>query len=257
MAYTLIFIRRESTDSNPYTLNLSKPVFYGALGALLGLPLIGFFLATFFLAPSYMDNEVTEIRTGYKESSAKLAALEETHKNILETHDFLQEELAKEREVRAEAEAHITIAESARAEAVSSAQELEKKLSDKDRELVFYQAFVKPQTEQKDLQCFNISATFKKGQLNYGVNFLRTDQKAKNKIKSTVKYRLLVGEDVIDLNEGREFVPPVHSQDMSMVKQNRLTGKFKASVPNEGLRILDIKAYDRSDRVIAHCWKAF
>ena len=71
-----------------------------------------------------------------------------------------------------------------------------------------------------------------------------------------MKFRLLTGANVLALNAKRNS-KPAYERDIQFTKQVRITGNFKANLNTEGLRVLDIKAYDKAQRVIAHCWKAF
>ena len=154
----------------------------------------------------------------------------------------------------------MTISETARTEAADKASAMEDQLLALQRSVKFYEQFMKPANEQAPMQCFNVEAGLANNKITYGVSFMKNDQKDKDKLSFTVAFRVLAGAKVELLDPVKAAAsPPLHERDANLTRDTRLTGNFKPGdepLP-EGLRLLDIKAYDNDNNVLAHCWKAF
>lgn len=256
MAYTIIFMRRDSTDSAPVTFTLSKVLFWLFAFASVLVPVGGFFVASFVLAPKYMQQEGVNVAKQLKQTTTQLKELTADYNKLATNHKNLEQQLSLEKEEHAKVQARVAIVESAHMEGVNKFQQLQEEAETLRSQVSFYEKFVKPVTDREDLQCFNITTKESSNGVKYGVNFMRTEQKPKEKITRTVKMKILTGVDMIDLRTQEQGDADV-VRTMTLTKSITLSGTIKTKLANEGLRILDIKAYDEKNNVTAHCWKAF
>lgn len=194
----------------------------------------------------------------------ELEGLKEDHNHLEEAYEGLEHEhqtlLTKYKKVsqeKAEAETRLSLSENAKGQSATRVQELESEVIKLERQVAFYEKLVTPETEEEVLQCFNISIKKKENKLTYGINFLKHDQKDQSRLETDVKLKVLYGENITNLQE-ETLSEKESSRDMWLTQSRRLRGSLQTSVPEQGLHILDIKAYSKEDgKIIAHCWKAF
>lgn len=255
MAYTLILMRRDRTDRKPVTVHLTYTRFWVLLVLLVGLPVAAFMVSYYLVAPAKLGADISQMQADRAEALATLAPLEEENDELKARVTQLQKTLQTERQQRAEAEARITIAETARYEGASRVGDMEEELISLRQSLKFYEELVRPKTERDLLKCFNISAEMKGKKLTYGINFLKNDTDNKDKIQVNVQMRILQGNAEMKTPETSE-VEPIQSRSLGFTNSYRLTGSFTYEPTGGGLRILDVRGLDEENRVIAHCWKA-
>lgn len=256
MAYIFTLVRRDRTDAPPWHLSLPVWGVRCVLLLVVALPFIAFFLGISVLAPVYMTQERANLKTEITRLEEYIHKFDNGFDDMEKENARLKEELRDERELRAAAEAKIAINEGARTEVQERLQELEEKNSELAKGMEFYEAFIRPATDRDELQCYNITAKYSRGKLAYGVNFLRTDRKAKTALETRVKFRVLAGGEVLNMSEGGE-AQANHTRPLKIKDAHRLNGSIAVKVPDQTLRVLDIKAYDAKDEILAHCWKAF
>ena len=257
MPYTFIIMTPDSTDTPSRTVTLSKLFVWLLVSILVIAPFATYFVTYYHIAPKMLIPEVGKLTATVKELEYELEIVKSENEVKTSENERLDVENAELRQASAEMETRISIAENARATATESLQKFEDEVFELRQSLNFYEAFVKPATESDILQCFNISITYKNKHLSYALNFLRTDQTIKQKINAVVKFRVLSGSNVLDLDIAAEEGQVNSEQKLSMVKDRRLKGKFPVTVPDGGLHVLDVRAYNKKNEVIAHCWKAF
>lgn len=219
-------------------------------------PSATYYLAYFVMAPNYLVKEAKI----YKE---ELGLLKNEHQelqfekeSLQITNEVLKVEGVTAREELGEISTRIEMTEKARSTTSERVQALEEDKLDLERRLSFYEKFITPDVDEEILQCFNISVRQEKGKLKYGINFLKKDQSNKTQLKTIVKMKVLYGSNILNLNEDKAYEADREVR-MNITKDRRLTGTIVAEVPEEGLHILDIKAYNEDNKVIAHCWKPF
>lgn len=256
MAYSIIIMRTDRPDKSSKMLTVPRLLLWGLVMWFFLAPMATFYFTYFEIAPTFLVKEAGQLSRSLKNVNHALADLRTENKTLLAENERLSAESSLDREQRAEAETKIAIAQNAKITATSRQQELEDKVYELEQALGFYEEFVKPATTKNILQCFNIKVTPTRNRLDYSVNFLRNDQKKKDKITGKVRFRVLSGDNVLNLEEN-DSMESVAVRDLSLKKDRVLRGKIMMELPEEGLRILDIKAYDTENNVIAHCWKAF
>lgn len=256
MAYTFIVLNTDRTDKGSRTFTVPKVALYFMMALVIFAPSAAYYVAYYVMAPNYLVKEAKI----YKD---QLDAITEEHDQAKLQNEMLKisnarlaEEGAEARERLSEISTRIEIAEKARSTTSDRVQELEEEKQDLERRLSFYEKFIAPDVDEEILQCFNISIRQQKGKLKYGINFLKKDQSDKTRLKTTVKMKVLYGSNILNLNEDTSYQAD-REVKMNIIKDRRLTGSLTADVPDSGLHILDIKAYNEEDKVIAHCWKPF
>jgi uncharacterized membrane-anchored protein YhcB (DUF1043 family) len=255
MPYTVTIIRRDRTDCAPTTLTLPRGLFWLLVISLVGLPIGLFYAVVAVLAPKYANDQVAEMKAAVEE----LEELQMEHTDVMSVHKQLKEAYDKIQQEQAEATARLTIAESARHEALQRMQTVSDENERLQKNLEFYKAFLKPVAEREDIQCYNIKLKNVKGGLSYGVSFMRTDPNKKtkqNRFAGYTKIRLLSGGQVLQLasTSGTE-ADATHK--LGFVKDYRVSGTLRVEIPPTGLRMFDVKAYDNNGSVVAQCWKSF
>jgi len=258
--FTLILMETHRTDKAPRSLHLSRGRLAWVIAAIIGLPLIGFALGMLLFAPLFLNEEAQTARRDADDAQIELRTLRQTEEDLLVQVVRLQEQLNAEQQARATAEARITIAETARAEAINRLQSLEGEVLQLGQRNAFFESFMTPQVDLDVLQCFNISAREEGNRVRYGVNFMKNDQSDRTRIAATVQFRVRTGEallnDSLNAEQRAETeLPILHTVDIAMTKDVRTTGSFEAELPDEGLKILDIRAIDAEGNALAHCWK--
>lgn len=257
--YTLIIMKKDSTERSPRTIHLS--VFVIGLMSLFffGLPVAGYVLFNKVVAPQQYESSLTETTENKEELLEQLTDAEAELTVLRIETDKLKTILADERKHRAESEARATIAETAKVATGQQIASTETELRTLQRKVAFYEDLLKPKTEQERLQCYNMSATYSKGKLRYAVSFLKND----NKDKATlgVKARMRVIPAVQTAQDGEADKPaaeyPVLStRSFSLTKAYTLSGNLNTTVDENMMHILDIEVKDTQNNLVAKCWQS-
>ncbi len=256
MSYTFIVLRTDRTDKGSKTFNISRWVLFFLCALVMFAPSISYYVAYYIVAPNFLVEEAKILGGEVKELTAEVEVLRSDNENYKINNELLKAEGITAREQLAEISTRIEISEKSRATTSIRVQELEEEKLDLERKLAFYEKFVTPDVDDEVLQCFNISLKQEGKKIKYGINFLKKDQNNKERLKTIVKMKVLYGSNILNLNEDVSYKVD-REVKMDITKDRRLTGSLVAELPGEGLHILDIKAYNDDNKVIAHCWKAF
>ncbi|MFT7144988.1 MAG: hypothetical protein ACI9TY_000834 [Alphaproteobacteria bacterium] len=219
-------------------------------------PSITYYVAYYIVAPNYLVKEAKILGKEVDILNAELLTLRADNENYKINNDLLKAEGITARDQLAEITTRIEISEKSKTTTGDRVQLLEQEKLGLERKLAFFETFVTPDVDEEVLQCFNISLTQQGKKIKYGINFLKKDQKDKERLKTIVKMKVLYGANILDMNEDTSYKAD-REVKMDITKDRRLTGSLTADVPKEGLHILDIKAFNDNNKVIAHCWKAF
>lgn len=257
MPYTFIVLTPDRTDKSSTTFSVPKLVVWFLIFLFfLSVP-ITYFASLHYFAPKFWNPKTGEMMVELESLREDFISLEIAHNEVTDTHKRLELTHKETLQLKNEAETRLALAENARTQSAKRVQELEEELVTVERKMAFYEKLVTPETEEDVLQCFNISIKKAENKLTYGINFLKHDQTDKSRVDTVVKFKVMYGESMLNLVEeaaieGDREVP------MSLTKTKRLRGSIVTNVPEEGLHVLDVKAYDKgTDKVVAHCWKAF
>ncbi|PPR19433.1 MAG: hypothetical protein CFH43_00193 [Proteobacteria bacterium] len=256
MAYTFIVLNTDRTDKGSKTFTVPKLALYLMMALVLFAPSVTYYIAYYIVAPNYLVKEAKIYKEELDTLREQHALLEAKAESLEINNGVLKAEGITAREQLSEITTRIEIAEQARSTTSDRVQELEEEKLDLERRLAFYEKFVTPEVDEEILQCFNISIRQEGKKLKYGINFLKKDQKDQTRLETTVKLKVLYGGSILNLNEDSS-IGSDRQVSMSITKDRRLTGSLSAEIPKDGLHILDVKAYTKDNKVIAHCWKPF
>ncbi|MFZ2619402.1 MAG: hypothetical protein WAX89_00825 [Alphaproteobacteria bacterium] len=257
MDFTVTIFRRDRTDMAPKTFYLSRWRLIGYFLLLVGLPVFGFWLSYSVVAPRMLNTDVAELRFTAQESSESAELLEARQEALVEENETLRIDLQNEKGLRAELEAKLAIAETARAEGSTKLAGLEGEVIDLRQKIVFFEQLTKPANEQAPLQCFNIDATLKDKTLTYAFTLMKNDGKNKAPMDVKVVLRAMVGAKALDMAKAEvEKMAPLQTKNTRLTFDSTIKGSVTLKDIPDGLRLLDIRAY-QGDKTVAHCWKAF
>lgn len=258
LAYTFIVLRTDRTDRGSKTFTVPRPVVIFLLFLMMLAPSATYYLAYYVMAPNYLVKEAKIYKEEARQLSSKVSRFQVENETLKIRNEQLQKEASSSREQLSEISTRIEIAEKARATTSARMQELEDVKLDLERQLAFYEKFITPDTQNEILQCFNITTRMQNNRLQYGINFLKKDQKDETLLRTKVSMKVFHGSSILSMTEDSANNLADREVDMNITKDRRLTGGLQVNnMSAEGLHILDIKAYDENNKVIAHCWKAF
>jgi hypothetical protein len=228
------------------------------MAALVLLPLGGFWVSYSWVGPARLGEDVRQLKETTKTARENESFFKAQYDVLVEENEKLRADLKEARSLLAEMDAKFTMVETARLEATDEAASAEEELLNLRRSVKFYEQLMKPTNEQAPLQCFNMDLRLNKGTVTYAVTFMKNNRKDTSSLSADVAFRVLAGANVMKLDPDEAAVgAPVHERRIKLTKDYRLTGKFRVKNLPAGVRLLDIKAYDNKNRVIAQCWKSF
>jgi hypothetical protein len=242
----------------PRTFHASRGRLVVLLSTLVLLPLVGFWISYSWIAPARLGEDVRQLKETTKTARENESFFKAQYDVLVEDNEKLRADLQEVRSLLAEMDAKFTMAETARLEAADEASGMEEELLNLRSSVKFYEQFMKPANQQAPLQCFNMTLRLSNGYLTYAMTFMKNDRKDTRKLSVDVAFRVLAGASAIELDPHEAAVgAPVHERRITLTKDYRLTGKFKVKSQAEGIRLLDVKAYDEKNTVVAQCWKSF
>jgi hypothetical protein len=251
VAYTINIIPNRSTSGKVTSFHMSGFWILFWIFTIFIWPVVAYYVAYNVVAPKIIGTEVADMAADIH----LLSEVESKNNKLINTNLKLTDSLAEERKYRAEAEARVAIVENARATATENLQKTEDIVFELKNRLSFYNALMEKSAEKAPLQCFNIQLDAKNNNLKYKVNFMIEDVDNKSKKTYNVKFRV-IGANRLSINT-MEDLPVAHARDITLKRDVHLTGNIKIEKSEDSLRILDIRAYDKSDKLAARCWKAF
>lgn len=250
-AYTIMFMRKDSTDSRPRTIHISARLFWSIVLLSVALPIAGFVLSAGWAAPALL-------KLNFKSMEAKVQQAEQTTKQnetLAEQLDKVKVQLDTERKARAEAEARVAMAETARSTSTGRLTELEGENINLKRSLVTYEKLLKPKLAKELVQCVDLSATYADGQIAYGATFSKISAAAKLPDNLVARVRVLAGDNAVAM-EGASSGQTQVNVPLNLSKQQRIKGSVALQLPPDTTRLLDIKVF-QDTQVIGYCWKSF
>ncbi|MCP4355149.1 MAG: hypothetical protein GY793_05875 [Proteobacteria bacterium] len=211
-----------------------------------------------FVLPQKLTNLVNELtQQNSTLISEKKLSRSKNDAFLIENGSLLQE-LETERIKLAELQVQANIVEKIKKESLQEIESYRVKMQGLQKQLDFYNELMSPSVKQ-ELQCFNMEATTSKNKkyVDYGLNFM-LDKKIKDSKQFLVEFRLLSGSNNIELTEKlpEELAPDI-IRNISIKTSIRLTGKIKQNNKLKGLKVLDVRVFNKSKNLVAQCWKVF
>lgn len=254
MAYTIIFLSQTNTHQSTRSVQINPWVLRLLVLLFVILPFATFMLGARTFSSQKLTERLEAAKTAYIQLEAEASNLRNAYEAMMEEQSEITSQMEAERKQRAEAEARAAITDNARANTSTHLQQTEQEIFDLTRRLKMYESLVGPSEEQLRIQCYNIDVAKTKQGIRYDVQFLKTDVKDEANVDMQVKLRMLAGTSIVALKE----VPLGNEGNIetSMTKHRQLRGQLNAQMPDKGLRIIDISAYD-GDTLVSSCWKVF
>lgn len=259
MAYTVLWFSRKDPHAASRTAHVSRGGIVGLLLFLLVvLPGFAFYLGYIYMAPENMKHrlerqtlEVTEIQKQSQQQARELLALKERY-------NALQVDNLNEINKRAEAEARVSMVETARSAALGQVQKLEAENAELRAQLDIFQDILQPSSETLPVQCYNVSVQETSDGIKYSLSLLKTDNKDTRELDMDLQVRVLTGANVATLNEVK-IAKKDRVHEVKMARLLTTSGSVEGSFGKQGVRVLDIRGYGskNDDKLMTHCWKAF
>lgn len=255
MAYTFIFLSQTDTRQSTRTWHVGRWLFRLLVLLLLAIPFGTFYAGVHLFSAEELSGKVYKLQRDAIVLKQEITNLESAYEALSDERDQLEEQLAEQNRERAEAQARIAMIDNARANTSLQLQESRETVNDLTRRVRVYESLIDPNSEQLPVQCYRIEANPRGDTLRYGVQFLKTDNKDDRVMDLNVQFRVVSGPSITNLTES-ELSDDDKVRKTDIVSHRSISGTIGAKVAEEGMRILDIKAYE-GDNLVSQCWKVF
>ena len=249
-------MKNSQTTKPPVTVTMHRSMFWLAVGAI-SIVLASFMVYLYaVILPSSLHLRVANLKEENNSLLLENSNLKTKNDDLLIKSGSLQLSLETELTKVAELQAQANIVEKIKKESLEEIAKYSKKYDDQTKQIEFYQELMSPAVEQ-ELQCFNVNVKYRKKYVDYGINLV-LDEKNETGQKYDVEFRLLSGKDNVDLTTKQpEELAPDAIRNISIKNSIRLTGKIKHNNKLKGLKVLDVRVFNKSKKLAAQCWKVF
>ncbi len=249
-------MKNSQTTKPPVTVTMHRSMFWLSVGAI-SIVLVAFMIYLYaVILPSSLHLRVDNLKEENNSLLLENSNLKTKNDDLLIKSGSLQLSLETELTKIAELQAQANIVEKIKKESLEEIAKYSKKYDDQTKQIEFYQELMSPAVEQ-ELQCFNVNVKYRKKYVDYGINLV-LDEKNKTGQKYDVEFRLLSGKDNVDLTTKQpEELAPDAIRNISIKNSIRLTGKIKHNNKLKGLKVLDVRVFNKSKKLAAQCWKVF
>lgn len=259
MAYTVVWFSKQNPHASR-TWHLSHVVIGAVLFFfVLFLPLLAFYLGYTYMAPENMQNRLERQTIEYASAEKKSQELEGEVSRLQAELNKIQVENLQEINKRAEAEARVSMVETARSAALQEVKKLKTENADLRTQLDIFQDILQPTSETLPIQCYNVSVREKSDGLDYSLSLLKTDNKDTRELKMNLHARVLTGAANVATLSETDIAEADREKYVEMTRLLTTSGSIDGDFPENGVRVLDIRGYKvgEDDTLITHCWKAF
>jgi hypothetical protein len=231
---------------------------WGALAAVfIIVPAIFFMWGANQASPEAVRKRLEAQTLEFAEISQKYQRTDEQFKELQRRYQQLQQEYLSETGRRAEVEARLEIAENARVNALQRLDQAEKTQVELSDKLAVFKDIFKPTEEAIPVQCYNIDAEETTGGVKYKLALMKTDNKDTDNLEVELQMRVLAGANVVTLGEAA-LDKADRTRSTEFTRQTALSGIIRGDFPKKGMRVLDVRGYDKSGKkLLTHCWKVF
>lgn len=254
-SYTILFMRQDLTDRRPFRLHISTGLFWTLILLAFGLPILGFAVSAGVIAPAWLKINVKNMQETVEMAEKSLQPLQEQNTALASQKTTLEGQLKAEMQRRAEAEARVTMAETARIEASSKLGELEGELLNLRRSLATYERLLKPKLQRELVECVSENVTAEGSQVSYSLTFAKVTRTTRVPDDLKVTIRILTGNNAVEMEQGNASAAS-SVQTLNLSKAQTLKGKFVVTLAPDTTRLLDVKVLD-GNTPVGYCWKAF
>ncbi len=254
-SYTILFMRRDVTDRRPLTLHISKQLFWAIIILAIGLPIFGFAISAGILAPAWLKIDVKNMKQSVEQAEKTLEPLQKKNESLSADKTKLSEQLKEEMQRRAEAEARVTMAETARVEASNRLAAMEGEMMNLKRSVATYERMFKPKLQRELVECVDQDVNYTGNKLAYELTFARVAKTLAVPPTLSVQVRVMSGNNAVAIEQANaSSVVTTHVLDLS--KTQHVKGTFTVTLPTDTSRLLDVKVLD-GNTLVGYCWKSF
>lgn len=256
MIYTFIFMKNSQTTKPPVTLTMHKVAFWSLVGSLVVILSVILYLMYKVILPSSLQSSAKDMEYQNNALIQENLLLKTRNDDLLVDNGSLQQDIEAELTKVAELQTQANIVEEIKKESLEEIAKYNDKLETQNKQIEFYKELMSPSIEQ-ELQCFNVNAKYTKKYVDYGINLV-LDKKNDNGKKYDVEFRLLSGMNNVELTETMpKDLAPDSIRNITLKNSIRLKGKIKHNNKLNSVKVLDVRVFNKSKKLVAQCWKVF
>lgn len=251
-------MRNSQTNKPPISVSIHKRWFWISFVLILALFIIAFISYNKIIMPRGLANEIENLNQKNQHLTSENSLIREKNDELIIENGSLLQSLEGEQIKVAELQVQADIVQKIRKESFDEIQKYRSDMEKQQKQLDFYHELMSPAVKQK-LQCFNMNVKNSKNKkyIDYGINFM-LDKKVSNAKQFSVEFRLLTGSNNVELTENLPTdLAPDLIRKMAIKNSIRLSGKIKRNNKLKGLKVLDVRVFDKSRDLVAQCWKVF
>jgi hypothetical protein len=256
-SYSILLMRTDATDKRPWRFTIHRGLFWFLMILAIGLPILGFFISFGWIAPNWLQMNMTSMRAEVKEAEASLQPLQQQNAQLAERKVTLEAQVAKMRSALAETETRATMAETARSTAAERMTQLEAEVITLKQNLAKYEAMLKPKSgnSRELLQCNDLDVQLAGNTVKYATSFSKIRREAVIPARLTIQVRVAAGDNVIALEQAKH-IGPLQNVTLEMAKNPRANGEINLTGQVGGMRMLEMRILNGAQQV-GYCWKSF
>jgi septal ring factor EnvC (AmiA/AmiB activator) len=256
-SYSILMMRTDATDKRPWRFTIHRGLFWFMMLLAIGLPILGFFISFGWIAPNWLQMNMTSMRAEVKEAEASLQPLQQQNAQLAERKAALETQVNTMRAALAEATTKATMAETARTTATERMTQLEAEVITLKQSVAKYEAMLKPKSgaAREILQCNDLEVQLAGTTVKYGTSFSKVRREATIPARLTVQVKLAAGDNAMALEQAKQ-TGPLQNHTLEMTKNPRVNGQIALTGQVGGMRMLELRILNGAQQV-GYCWKSF
>jgi hypothetical protein len=256
-SYSILMMRTDATDKRPWRFTIHRGLFWFMMLLAVGLPVMGFFVSFGWIAPNWLQMNMTSMRAEVKEAEASLQPLQQQNAQLAERKSALETQVNTMRGALAEAETKATMAETARTAATERMAQLEAEVITLKQSIAKYEAMLKPKTgvTREILQCNDLEIQIAGTNVKYATSFSKVRREAVVPSRLTVQVKLAMGDNAMALEQAKQ-TGPLQNLTLEMAKNPRVSGQIALNGQTGSMRMLELRILNGAQQV-GYCWKSF
>jgi hypothetical protein len=249
-------MKNSQTNKPPITISVHRAVFWSVVGVFSYVVITTLYLMYGVLLPKSLQNTSTKFQNQNQALLKENSLLKKRNDELLIENGSIRQNLEDELLQLAELQAQANIVDKIKKESLEEITKYDSKLQAQNKQIEFYKELMSPSIKQ-ELQCFNMNVTNGDKYVDYGINLVLDDKDDDGK-SYDVEFRLLSGKDNVEITKVMpEDLAPDTIRQITLKNSIRLTGKIKHNNKLNGLKVLDVRVFNKSKKLAAQCWKVF
>lgn len=256
-SYSILMMRTDATDKRPWRFTIHRGLFWFMMLLAVGLPILGFFISFGWIAPNWLQMNMTSMRAEVKEAEASLQPLQQQNAQLAERKAALEAQVNTMRAALAEATTKATMAETARATATERMTQLEAEVITLKQSVAKYEAMLKPKgsANRELLQCNDLEVQVAGTSVKYATSFSKVRRDANVPARLTLQVKLAAGDNAMALEQAKQ-TGPLQNHTLEIAKSPRVSGQIALNGQTGGMRMLELRILNGAQQV-GYCWKSF